>query len=66
MEPISRKMIAKKVAGFHCPDSHDFLGGAMSGTVLFSRRKGLGIMLFQKEVSAMRGTVEMERLAGFA
>lgn len=61
MDPISRKMMMKNVAGFHSFDSHDCLGPAGSGTGLFSRLQGLGTKDFQNEVSAMRGTVDTAR-----
>lgn len=67
MEPMSRKTIAKKVAGFHSRASHDFfLGAVASGTDLFSRRRGFGIRPVQKEGSAMRRTVETERAVAVA
>lgn len=61
MDPISRKMIMKKVAGFHSFDSQDCLGALGSRTGLFSRLHGLGTKDFQNDVSAMRGTVERAR-----
>lgn len=51
MDPISRKMMMKKVAGFHSFDFgflRDFFGPKFgSGS---DRRRGLGIRDFQKEV----------------
>lgn len=61
MDPISRKITMKNVAGFHSFDSQDCLGAFGSRTGLFSRLHGLGIKDFQNDVSAMRGTVEMAR-----
>lgn len=61
MDPISRNMTMKKVAGFHCFERQDFLGANGSCTCLFSRRSGLGIRDFQNEMSATRRTVDSVR-----
>jgi len=54
IDPISRNMTMKNVAGFHSFDLAFFLRAAVGE--LF--RRGLGIRLIQNEVCAMLGVAE--------